>query len=294
MRFTLDDKVVLVTGATGGIGMATARLLHEKGARLVLTGRRQGVLDELERMFSGRALTARADVTDSGELQAVVSAAVSRFGGIDVLFANAGTLVDPPRTVATTDPNAFEFVIDVDLLGAWRSVHAALPQIIARRGHILLTSSIFAYCNGGVDAAYAVSKAGIEQLGRALRVELAPHGATAGVLFPGFTDTPLARPAFGGDAVVTELVRRVFPASLRRPVLPEEVAAAAVRGIERRSARITVPRRWMAVSALRGLINPAVDAVIEHDPATKRLILELERRARRESVVPTGPRARIR
>jgi NAD(P)-dependent dehydrogenase (short-subunit alcohol dehydrogenase family) len=120
---------------------------------------------------------------------------------------------------------------------------------------------------------------GVEQLGRALRAELAPHGATAGVLYPGWLNTPLTKAAFGGSAVATELFRHAWPAPLRTPITRERVAAATVRGIERRSARIIVPGRWIPFFVLRGIVNPLVDLTIEHDPKIRPLVLELERQA---------------
>ncbi len=277
MRHPIANKVVLITGATGGIGTATAKALHARGARVVLTGRRREVLDALVLELGGdRTLAMPADVTYRVTLDAVVAAAVERFGGVDVVFANAGTVVDPPATV---NEHQFERVIEVDLLGVWRIVRAALPQIIARRGHVLLTSSIAAYTNGAANAAYAISKAGVEQLGRALRAELAPHGATAGVLYPGWTDTPIIKAAFGGNAIATEMLRRAYPRSLRTPISPEHVAAATVRGIERRSARVIVPGRWIPFSVLRGIVNPLFDRTIEHDPKLRQLVLQLEQQA---------------
>ena len=280
MRYPIANNVVLITGATGGIGTATAKALHARGAKVVLTGRRREVLDALALELGGnRTLAMPADVTDGETLDAAVAAAVERFGGLDVVIANAGTVVDPPATIATVDEHKFERVIEVDLLGVWHTVRAALPQIIARRGHVLVTASIAAYTNGAVNAAYAISKAGVEQLGRALRVELAPHGATAGVLYPGWTDTPIIKAAFGGNAVATEMLRHAYPRSLRTPISPERVADATVRGIERRSARIIVPGRWITFSMLRGIVNPLFDRAIERNPKFGQLVLELEQQA---------------
>ena len=278
--YTPANKVVLITGATGGIGMATAKALHARGANVVLTGRRREVLDALALELGGnRTLAMSADVTDRETLDAVVTAAVEQFGGMDVVIANAGAAVDPPRTVATVDEQEFERAIEVDLLGVWRTVRAALPQIISRRGHVVLTASFYAYANGAVNAAYAMSKAGVEQLGRALRAELAPHGATAGVLYPGWVATPIIKPAFGGNRVASEMLRRAYPRPLRTPIAPERVAAATVRGIERRSARITVPGRWIPYSLLRGIVNPLTDRILERDPTLRELVLELEQQA---------------
>lgn len=277
--YRIADKVVLITGATGGIGSSTARALHAHGANVVLTGRRQGPLDELAAELGDRTLATTSDVTDRSSLDAVVAAAVERFGGLDVVIANAGTAVDPPATVASVDESEFERVIEIDLVGTWRTVRAALPQIIARRGHVLLNASIYAYVNGVANAAYAMSKAGVEQLGRALRAELAPHHATAGVLYPGWVDTPLIRPAFGGSATATAMLGRAFPRSLRTPITPERAAVEIVRGIERRSARIVVPGRWVPISLLRGVVSALTDPIIERDPKLRRLILQLEQAA---------------
>ena len=145
MTYRTRDKIVLITGATGGIGRATARALHKRGAKVVLTGRRRVILEALAGELGGdRTLAISADVTDCQAIDAVVMAGVERFGGLDVVVANAGTPVDPPTTVAAVDEQQFERVIETDLLGVWRTVRTALPQIIARRGHVLLTSSIYA------------------------------------------------------------------------------------------------------------------------------------------------------
>jgi NADP-dependent 3-hydroxy acid dehydrogenase YdfG len=161
MTYSMANKVVVITGATSGISMATAKALHARGANVVLTGRRHSVLEALTLELGGnRTLAMRVDVTDRQTLDAAVIAAAERFGGLDVVIANAGIAVDPPTTVAAVDEHEFDRVIQVDLLGAWRTVRAALPQIIARRGHVVLTASIYAFTNGVINAAYATSKAG--------------------------------------------------------------------------------------------------------------------------------------
>ena len=110
------------------------------------------------------------------------------------------------------------------------------------RGHVLVTASVYAYVNGMANAPYAVAKAGVEQLGRALRSELAIHGATAGVLYPGWVRTPIASAAFGSHHTATRMREIAYPA--RQGHHPARVAEAVARGIENRSPRIIVPRRW--------------------------------------------------
>ncbi|MHA6792067.1 short-chain dehydrogenase/reductase [Pseudonocardia bannensis] len=279
--FPVRDKVVFLTGAAGGIGRATAQALHARGARVVLTDLRQEDVDRVAASLGAdRTLALAADVTDRASLDAAVAAAVERFGGIDVVFANAGIAADPPCTIAAIDEDVFEHVVDVDLLGVWRTVKAALPQVIARRGHVLVVASAYAFVNGMANAPYAVSKAGAEMFGRSLRAELSSTGATAGVLYPGWVDTAIAKVAFGGNPIVTRLRERAMPGPLGQAIRPEEVAQAALAGIERRAARVIVPKRWAALSVLRGIVNPLLDRKIEGDRTLQALVGELDAAAR--------------
>src|SRR6201999_3610805 len=139
-----------------------------------------------------------ADVTDLDKLTEAAQHTADAFGGIDVVIANAGVAA-PPEPVATLDPAAFERTIEVDLLGQWRTARATIPALIERRGHIAFVGSIYAFFNGVLAAPYAMSKAGVEQLARALRVELAVHEVTAGVAYLGFIDTDLMAQAFADD-----------------------------------------------------------------------------------------------
>ncbi|MBC2878014.1 MULTISPECIES: short-chain dehydrogenase/reductase [Streptomyces] len=265
-RYSLTGRTVLVTGATGGIGTAGARAPHARGANVVLLGRDTSALSALAREPGAeRALPLRADVTDPAAIDEAVARAEHRFGELDVVFANAGAAPTRPTTPATIDPETFERVIEVNVLGTWRTVRAALPHVVARRGHVLVNASVYAYVNGAANAPYAASKAAVEQLVRALRVELGTRGTTAGVLYPGWVETRMSRVAFGGDPLATRMREAAFPRPFARAVGPELVAARVVRGIERRAAAVTVPGRWRPVGALRGLVNPLVDrALIRH------------------------------
>ncbi|MBV9089766.1 MAG: SDR family NAD(P)-dependent oxidoreductase [Mycobacteriaceae bacterium] len=274
---TLKGKTVIITGAAGGIGAATARVLHSRGANVVLTDLNQaaveGVADELGRR---RTLPVALDVTDMAAMAEAVAFAAGHFGAVDVVFANAGIAADPPTTVAGIDPRQFERVVEVDLFGVWRTVRAALPQIVANRGYVLITSSAYAYINGVINAPYAMAKAAVSQLGRALRIELAGTGATAGVLYPGWVNTGIARNAFGSHDTVTRLVAHAYPPVLRSAIEPEKVADKVAVGIVKRSPRIVVPGRWIPYIALNGLLNPLSDALLVRDRTTQILIRELE------------------
>jgi NAD(P)-dependent dehydrogenase (short-subunit alcohol dehydrogenase family) len=188
-----------------------------------------------------------------------VQAAVERFGGLDVVVANAG-IAPVPATVRVMPEAEFERVVEIDLLGVYRTVAAAMDQIVARKGQIVLVASVYAFGNGMLNSPYAVAKAGVEQLGRALRVELSIHGAGATVAYFGFVDTQLVRDAF-------EQIRRrsgrepsdVLPGWMIRPITPGQAAEALVRGIERRRPRVLAPRWWAVLSTLRGILNPVMD-----------------------------------
>lgn len=280
--FDLDGKTIFITGAAGGIGSASARALHARGACVVLADLTQSSVDKLAaNLGKTRTLPLAVDVTDSDDLASAVEKSMAQFGSIDVVFANAGIAADPPATIATSDPKEFEHVIEVDLLGVWRTVRAALPHVISSGGHVLVTASVYAYFNGAVNAPYAMSKAAVEQFGRALRTELAIHGASAGVLYPGWVSTPIARAAFGANDLVTQMREQLYPAFLGGAIHPEKVAARVVRGIENRSPRIMVPRRWEPIAALRGIVNPLTDSFLQHNAMLHDLLGQLESRTRK-------------
>lgn len=207
-RIALPGKVALVTGAARGIGLATAKLLHARGAAVAVVDLDAERAAEAAAQVGERALPIGADVTDAAAMERAVAATVERFGGLDVVVANAG-IAPPQRTAAALGPEVFERVVEVDLLGVWRTVRPALPQIAARRGHVVVVASIYAFVNGVLNSPYAIAKAGVEQLGRALRVELRPSGASAGVAYFGFIDTDMVRDAFADP--VTQKLERAFP-----------------------------------------------------------------------------------
>ncbi len=191
--YPVTGKVILVTGAARGIGAGTARALAARGARLSLVGLEPDLLASLAAELGGDAAWFEADVTDRAALDAAVAGTVERFGGIDVVIANAG--VAPVGTVTTLPPEAFAKTIDVNLMGVYHTIHAALPHVIASQGYILPIASGAAVMHLPMMAPYAASKAAVEALADCLRVELAPKGTKVGCAYFLFIDTDMVREA---------------------------------------------------------------------------------------------------
>jgi NAD(P)-dependent dehydrogenase (short-subunit alcohol dehydrogenase family) len=277
-RYDLNGKVALVTGAARGIGFATARALIARGASVVIVDLDPDACARAAaQLHDSRALGLASDVTDRGAMQRAVAATVERFGGLDVVVANAG-VASRVATFRATSSESFERVLDVNLMGVCRTVDAALPEIVRRAGHVVVISSIYAFTNGVGAIPYAMSKAAVEQFGRALRIELRPHGASASVAYFGFIDTEMVHQAIDRDPLATEMLA-TFPKPLHKRLAPSVAGEAIVRGIERRQPRIIRPHRWVLMSVLRGVLGPLADAQAERDETALKLLRELDARA---------------
>jgi NAD(P)-dependent dehydrogenase (short-subunit alcohol dehydrogenase family) len=271
--YPLNGRIALITGAARGIGFETARALHARGASVALVDLDSDQTREAAGRIGERALGLAADVTDRDAIEDAVEQTVARFGALDVAVANAG-IAPPTATMRVIDPDAFERTVQVDLLGVWRTARAALPQVVERGGHVVVVASVYAFFNGSLNASYAASKAGVEQLGRSLRVELRRHGASASVAYFGFIDTRMVQDAMA-DPLGRKFEETTPPALLKR--LPPSAAGEAIaKGIERRAPRIIAPRWWAAYSVLRGLVNPLVDARMERDARLQEIVTEAD------------------
>ena len=280
-RYDVNGKTALVTGAARGIGFATAQALVKRGASVVAVDLDQAAAERAAaQLHDTRALGIAADVTDRGALQQAVARTVERFGSLDVVVANAG-IASRGATVRAMSTESFERVLDVNLHGVYRTVELALPEIVRNRGHVVVVASIYAFMNGAGAAPYAMSKAGVEQLGRALRTELAVHGASASVAYFGFIDTEMVHRAIDADPLSDVLMDQT-PRPLLKRLPPSAAGEAIARGIERRAPRIIRPRRWTALSVLRGVLGPLTDARNERDAAMQDIIRQLDARGGEE------------
>lgn len=272
--YLLDGKIALITGGARGIGFETGRELHARGASVALADIDAEEAEKAAEGLGERALWIAADVRDQAQVDAAVAETVERFGGLDIAVANAGIT---PKRVSTTrliEAEEWERVIDVNLLGVWRTARAALPQIVERRGQLVLVASVYAFFNGVGNSAYASAKAGVESLGRSLRAELSSHGASATVAYFGFIDTKMVQDAFADP--VAERFEDYLPGFATKRLGPDVAGAAIVAGLERRAPRVIAPKWWRIASVMRGALNPLMDRRMERDPKLQEFLREAE------------------
>lgn len=277
----LSGKVVLITGAASGIGAATASELNSRGAIAVLVDCDSALLACTAAAMGGDLLTVTADVSSHADCEAAVAAVVACHGRIDIVWANAGVASFGP--LALTDPDAWRRCIDVNVLGVFNTVHAALPEIQRSRGYIAVSASVSSFAHPPAMSAYAASKAAVEAMCDAWRIELAAHGVGVGAIHASWVSTPLM--AEGAMHPAFARLRATMPAMLNRETSPAAAARLIADGIEQRRARIWVPGWVKALHWLRALL---------HTPAAERQLLraapEIER-LYREGLALHGARA---
>lgn len=277
--YLLDDRVFFITGAAQGIGLEVARMAHARGAAVVLTDVEGSEIERAADLVGSRTLGLVADVRDLGQIEAAFEAAVERFGRVDVVVANAG-IAPEITTVRSADPEDWERVVDVNLFGVWRTVQAGLPQVLANRGQFVLVSSSYAFMNGVLNSPYATAKAGVEALGRALRAELLPRGASATVAYFGWIRTELVRKAFD-DPIVDRMRHEAVPSLLTRRIPVRRAGRTIISGIENRSPRVIAPFEWRLLFLLRGVLGPFTDLGFERDPQVAEIVRAAEQRSAR-------------
>jgi short-subunit dehydrogenase len=242
MKYDWTEKVVLITGASSGIGQAMAVELGRRGARLGLTARRAEellrVAEEVGRA-GGEALALPADVRDPEAMKAAAERVRERWGRVDVLIANAGM----STTTAGTQLNAGEAgdVISINVLGVVNSVAAVLPHMLERgAGHLVAISSLASYRGMPKSGAYSASKAAVSTFFESLRVDLRKSRVDVTVIHPGFIRTPM-----------TANRKKKLPFLLE----PGDAACRIIRAVERRARTYAFP--WQLASLVR---------VIKHMP----------------------------
>jgi len=272
-RTSLAGQNLLITGAARGIGAALARKAAARGARVALVGLEPEQLAAVAEELGPQHLWVEADVTDAEALKAAVQRTVDTFGGLDVVVANAG--IAPLTTVMTSSAHALARTIEVNLIGAMLTAHAALPEIAKRKGHVLLISSAAAFAVLPGMSAYCAAKAGLERFGDALRLEVAHRGVTVASAHPTWIDTDMVRDT--EDALPTfKATRQQLPGPLGAFTSVDACAEALVENLETRRRRVFVPGSVGVISALRQVVTGAASEKVML-MAAKRRVPQLER-----------------
>jgi NAD(P)-dependent dehydrogenase (short-subunit alcohol dehydrogenase family) len=225
-KMQLQDKTIIVTGASSGIGAAASLLLAREGAQVVMGARRKDRLDQVAGQINqsnGRAVTLAGDVRDEGFAESLVALAVSEFGGLDGAFNNAGTTGEMGPIEGLT-AEGWRDVVETNLTSAFFAAKHQIPALKARGGgSIVFTSSFVGHTIGlpGM-AAYAASKAGLIGLAQVLAAEHGAEGIRVNTLLPGGTKTAMA----GDDPAFHDWVRSIH--ALKRMAEPDEIARAAM------------------------------------------------------------------
>lgn len=276
-RYDVRGKTVLITGAGQGIGFELAQVLHDRGASIALVDIEEESLRTVAEQLGERTLPIAADVRDRYGMRQAIRWAASHFGGLDIVVANAG-VTPKPATIRTMDPTDFDRVMSVNLTGVFNTVQPALDHIVESRGHVVVVSSCAAFAPGMGGSPYMMSKAAVEQFGRALRVELAGSGATAGVSYFGVVETEMTHAMLDRDEIGRDL-DDLLPWPLNVRISATEAATVMANGIARRAPRTIAPSGWEPYALLRGLINVVADARLANNVRVRELMELVERRA---------------
>ncbi|WP_291427023.1 SDR family NAD(P)-dependent oxidoreductase [Deinococcus sp.] len=269
-RYDLRGRVMVITGANGGLGRLLARALSRKGARLALLDL-DGDAVQAQAAALGDERQARgwaADVRDAERLAEVMAEANAHFGVIDVVVAGAGIQAFGP--LETFTPEAFARVIDINLNGVWRTFSAALPYVKPRRGYLLAVSSMGAFIHSPLQAAYSASKAGVWAMCDSIRLELRPDGVGVGSLHPTFFPTRLMEDTLNDPAGKAVWGGNKGPLWKMVPI--ETVVLEAVECIERRAEVTTVPRHLAVAGLAPGVLRPVAERLGFTDEGIRRAV----------------------
>jgi uncharacterized protein len=243
----LEGAKVLLTGASGGIGMPIARALHARGALVLASARRESVLEELRAELGDRLTPVPADLSDRGSVTELANAAE----GADVLVANAGLPAAGPIDDFT--PEEIDRALDVNLRAPIQLVRALVPGMVERgRGHVVLVSSLSGKVSTPGSGLYSATKFGLRGFGHSLRLDLHGKGVGVTIVYPGF----IRDAGMFADAHVK------LPPGVGTST-PEEVAGAVIRGIEDGSAEIDVAPLAMRAGTMLATLAPVTTATVQ-------------------------------
>jgi len=221
MFFDLTDKRAIITGATGGIGQATAERFVAAGARVLATGRKEAALAELKARLGDRLEIFACDLADENAPEALTKAAESQLGGVDILVCNAGVTRD--NLAMRMKDEEWDEVFHINLRQVFRLIRANLRGMMKRKdGRIINVASVVGYTGNAGQANYSAAKAAMAAMTKSLAQELASRGVTANCIAPGFIRTPMTDVLT--DAQKDEILKAIPSKAMG---IGEDIAAAA-------------------------------------------------------------------
>ena len=251
----LDGKVALITGAARGIGAGVASEFAARGGKVALVGLEPEELAKVAAAIGDRAAWWEADVRDGAALTNAIDAAATHFGRIDYVLANAG--IASYGTVRQIPQDAFERVIDVNINGVYRTLHASIPHLEKTKGYALVVASLASFTNLAGLASYNASKAGAESLALVTKQEVAHLGIKVGVCHPSWVDTDIVRNA-EADLPSFKEIRKKLPYPANGTTTVEDCVDLILRGFAKRKTRVYVPRGVIISNWTKPLANSPV------------------------------------
>ena len=237
---SIAGKTIFVTGGARGIGAETARRAAARGANVAVVGLEPEELRRVASACGERGAAFECDVTDREQTKAAVDGTIERFGGIDAVVVNAG--IGNGGLMRYMDPDAFEAVLRVNLIGSYRTIQATLPHVIERRGYVLQVASVAAIVHSPGMAAYSASKAGVEAMADSLRGEVKHLGVDVGQAYFSWIATEMV--TGGDDSPVAQRMQKELRGPFAKRYPPAMAADAIIQGIEERR-RIVVTPNWV-------------------------------------------------
>jgi NAD(P)-dependent dehydrogenase (short-subunit alcohol dehydrogenase family) len=223
----LEGKVVVITGAGGGMGREAALLFSDEGARVCVADVDRAAA-ELTATEAREAFAVEVDVAEPESVRAMYEAAAARYGGIDVLYNNAGISPPDDSSILDTEPEAWQRVQDVNTKGVYLCCKHGMPYLLERGGGSVINVASFVALMGAATSqiSYTASKGAVLSLSRELAVQFARHGVRVNALCPGPVETPLLLRIFGDDPAAFE--RRRIHLPMGRLAKPREIVNAAL------------------------------------------------------------------